>query len=40
MPVLPSWNGKNVAVSTAPMTGVEETLDPTYIFRIWDISKK
>ena len=40
VPVLPSWNGKNVAVSTAPMTGVEETLDPTYIFRIWDISKK
>ncbi|MDO9456011.1 MAG: ABC transporter substrate-binding protein [Nocardioides sp.] len=40
VPVLPSWNGKNVAVSTEPMTGVEETLDPTYIFRIWDITKK
>ncbi len=40
VPVLPSWNGKNVAVSTDAMTGVEETLDPTYIFRIWDISKQ
>lgn len=39
VPVLPSWNGKNVAVATEGMTGVEETLDPTYIFRIWDISK-
>lgn len=40
VPVLPSWNGKNVAVATAAMTGVQETLDPTYIFRIWDISKQ
>ena len=36
---IPSWNGKNVAVATDGMEGVAETLDPTYIFRIWDISK-
>ena len=40
VPVLPSWNGKNSAVATSAMSGVEETLDPTYIFRIWDITKQ
>ena len=40
IPVLPSWNGKNVAVATEGMSGVEDTLDATYIFRIWDISKE
>lgn len=40
VPVLPSWNGKNVAVATAAMEGVQETLDPTYIFRIWDVTKQ
>ncbi|MFB9314725.1 ABC transporter substrate-binding protein [Nocardioides plantarum] len=40
VPVLPSWNGKNSAVATSQMDGVEETLDPTYIFRIWDVTKK
>ncbi len=39
VPIIPSWNGKNVAVATDGMEGVAETLDPTYIFRIWDISK-
>ena len=39
VPLVPSWFGKNVAVATPQMEGVEETLDPTYIFRLWDISK-
>ncbi len=39
VPLVPSWNGKNVAVSTSAMQGVEDTLDPTYIFRFWMISK-
>jgi peptide/nickel transport system substrate-binding protein len=39
VPLVPSWFGKNVAVATPQMEGVEETLDPTYIFRLWEISK-
>ena len=40
VPLVPSWNGKNVAVASKQMEGVAETLDPTYIFRFWEISKK
>jgi peptide/nickel transport system substrate-binding protein len=40
VPLIPSWNGQNVAVATSAMSGVEETLDPTYIFRFWEISKQ
>ncbi len=39
VPLVPSWNGQNVAVARDGMEGVKETLDPTYIFRFWDISK-
>ncbi len=39
VPLIPSWNGKNIAVASKSMSGVEETLDPTYIFRFWMISK-
>ena len=39
VPLIPSWNGENVAVASSSMEGVEETLDPTYIFRFWMISK-
>lgn len=39
VPLIPSWNGLNVAVASKQMTGVEETLDPTYIFRFWMIAK-
>ncbi len=39
VPLIPSWNGQNVAVATPQMSGVLETLDPTYIFRFWDITK-
>jgi peptide/nickel transport system substrate-binding protein len=37
VPIIPSWNGKNTAVAASNMTGVQETLDPTYIFRMWTI---
>ncbi len=39
VPLVPSWFGKNIAVAGPGMSGVEETLDPTYIFRLWAISK-
>jgi len=39
VPLVPSWNGQNVAVASDQMEGVSETLDPTYIFRFWGISK-
>jgi peptide/nickel transport system substrate-binding protein len=39
VPLVPSWNGENVAVAGLDMEGVEETLDPTYIFRFWEITK-
>ncbi|GAB3262931.1 ABC transporter substrate-binding protein [Nocardioides dilutus] len=39
VPLIPSWNGQNVAVTTDQIEGVQETLDPTYIFRFWGISK-
>ncbi len=40
VPLIPSWNGKNVAVASKQMNGVKDTLDATYIFRLWSISKK
>ena len=39
VPYIPSWFGKNVAVAGPGVSGVKETLDPTYIFRLWTISK-
>ncbi len=39
VPLMPSWNGQNVAVAGEGMEGVEDTLDATYIFRFWQISK-
>ena len=40
VPLIPSWNGANVAVANSSMQGVADTLDPTYIFRFWMISKE
>ncbi len=39
VPFIPSWVGKNVAVYGAGISGVEDTLDPAYIFRLWTVSK-
>lgn len=40
VPVVPSWVGKNVAVVGPGMSGVEETLDPSFIFRFWNVTKE
>ena len=39
VPLIPSWVGKNVAVVGPGMEGVEDTLDPAFIFRYWMVSK-
>jgi peptide/nickel transport system substrate-binding protein len=38
VPVVPSWVGKNTAVVAPGMQGVEETLDPAFIFRMWTVN--
>jgi peptide/nickel transport system substrate-binding protein len=40
VPLIPSWVGKNTAIAAPGMSGVEETLDPAFIFRFWTISKE
>lgn len=39
VPLIPSWVGKNTAVVNPGMQGVQETLDPAFIFRMWTVSK-
>jgi peptide/nickel transport system substrate-binding protein len=39
MPLLPLLSGKQVAVTGKGISGVEDTLDPTYQFRMWLFSK-
>ncbi|MEQ6899714.1 ABC transporter substrate-binding protein [Nocardioides sp. YIM 152588] len=39
VPLIPSWNGANIAAVGEGMGGVQDTLDPTYIFRFWMITK-
>lgn len=39
VPFIPSWVGKNTAVYGAGMEGVEDTLDPSFIFRFWLVNK-
>jgi len=39
VPFIPSWVGQNVGVYGAGMKGVEDTLDPSFIFRFWLVSK-
>lgn len=40
VPVLPVWQGKQSGVVRKGVTGVDETFDPSYIFRFWLIGKK
>ena len=40
VPLVPSWVGKNTAVAGQGMSGVEDTLDPSFIFRLWTVSKE
>ncbi|MGI8521962.1 MAG: ABC transporter substrate-binding protein [Nocardioides sp.] len=39
VPLIPTWTGINNAVATTDMSGVKETLDSAYIFRMWLPSK-
>lgn len=39
VPFIPSWVGKNSAVYGKGVAGVKKTLDPSFIFRFWDITK-
>jgi peptide/nickel transport system substrate-binding protein len=39
VPFIPSWVGQNVGVYGAGISGVEDTLDPSFIFRFWLVTK-
>jgi peptide/nickel transport system substrate-binding protein len=39
VPFIPSWVGQNTAVYGKGMNGVESTLDPSFIFRFWLVTK-
>jgi len=39
VPFIPSWVGQNTGVYGAGMKGVEDTLDPAFIFRFWLVTK-
>jgi peptide/nickel transport system substrate-binding protein len=39
VPFIPTWVGLNTGIYRPGMEGVEETLDPSFIFRFWLVSK-
>ncbi len=39
VPIIPIWQGFQLAAARDGVTGVEDTLDPSFIFRYWAISK-
>ncbi len=39
VPLIPSWVGLNTAITGPGMQGVGDTLDPSFIFRFWTITK-
>jgi peptide/nickel transport system substrate-binding protein len=39
VPFIPAWVGQNTGVYGKGMSGVESTLDPSFIFRFWLVSK-
>ncbi|MEZ0580525.1 ABC transporter substrate-binding protein [Nocardioides sp. MH1] len=39
VPFIPSWVGQNTGVYGKGMEGVEDTLDPSFIFRFWLVTK-
>lgn len=39
VPMLPLWQGKQYAVARPDISGLEWTLDPSTVFRFWEISK-
>ena len=38
-PIIPIWQGKQVAAVRDGINGVQDTFDPSFIFRFWLISK-
>lgn len=38
VPFIPTWVGKNTAVYAKGIKGVKKTLDPSFIFRFWDVT--
>jgi peptide/nickel transport system substrate-binding protein len=38
VPTIPSWVGKNVAITAPGIENIETSLDPAYIFRFWEIT--
>ena len=38
-PIIPIWQGKQVAAALDGVTGIADTFDPSFIFRYWLISK-
>ncbi|MQA13169.1 MAG: ABC transporter substrate-binding protein [Pseudonocardiaceae bacterium] len=39
VPVVPIWQGKQIAVAREGVTGIEQTFDPSFIFRFWLVGK-
>ncbi|MFG2331944.1 ABC transporter substrate-binding protein [Streptomyces sp. NPDC048604] len=39
LPILPLWQGKQYAVATPNVTGLEWTLDASTVFRFWELKK-
>jgi peptide/nickel transport system substrate-binding protein len=39
VPAIPIWQGKQIAVTTGTLSGLEDTLLPDYIFRFWVLGK-
>ena len=40
VPVIPLWEGKQVAAVREGVEGVEKTFDPAFLFRFWLVTKK
>ncbi|NHC47251.1 ABC transporter substrate-binding protein [Motilibacter aurantiacus] len=40
VPVLPVWQGKQIAAVRDGVTGVQDTFDPSFTFRFWLVSKQ
>jgi peptide/nickel transport system substrate-binding protein len=38
-PVIPLWQGKQIAITHGTITGLQQTLKPDYIFRFWVLGK-
>ena len=38
-PVIPYWQGQQIAITHGSVSGVQDTLKPDYIFRFWLLGK-